>query len=76
MRLNKYTLDILLNSSVDALYEIYKEGYKARDLYLINTIRNIVSDKYCLKCLHQSYSPVDNWRNSKDIARFFTVNKL
>ena len=68
------TTSDLLSMNNEELYEVYSVAIKNRELPTINVIRNIIYDRYSLKALE--HSPVDNWRNSKDIARFFTVNKL
>ena len=67
----KYTTSQLLQLDNDQLYEVYSVAVKNRELNVINVIRNIVYDRFSLRALE--HSPVDNWRNSKDIARFFTV---
>ena len=64
-------LSDLLILSEDELYEVYRYGIEHKDLKLINTIRNIIYDKYSLKALE--HSPIDSWRDNKAIARFFTV---
>ena len=66
--------DNILSMSNDELYSLYLEALEQKDLKVINVIRSIISDRYSIRALEQS--PIDSWRNSKDIARFFTVNKL
>ena len=68
------TTSDLLSMNNEELYEVYSVAIKNRELPTINVIRNIIYDRYSLKALE--HSPIDSWRNSKDIARFFTVNKL
>ena len=64
-------LDDLLILSNDALYEVYKYGVEHKDLKLINTIRSIISDRYCLSELKKSH--LDNPFSNPDIARFFSL---
>ena len=64
-------LSDLLSMDNDSLYEVYRYGLEHIDLNLINTVRSVVADRFSLKALE--HSPVDDWRNSKAIARFFTV---
>ena len=59
----------LLSMDNEKLYEVYVQALKDRDLPMINTVRSVVADKYSLKALE--HSPIDDWRNSKAIARFF-----
>ena len=66
--------DNILSMSNEELYSLYLEALEQKDLKVINVIRSIISDRYSIRALEQS--PIDSWRNSKDIARFFTVNKL
>ena len=61
----------LLAMDNDALYEVYSVAIKNKDLKLINTIRNIISDRYCISELKKS--PLDEPFKNHDIARFFTV---
>ena len=67
-------LSDLLVMDNEKLYEVYRYGLEHKDLKLINTIRNIVADRFSLKALRQS--PLDNWKSNPEITRFFTVNKL
>ena len=67
----KYTTSQLLQLDNDQLYEVYSVAIKNRELKVINVIRNIISDRFSLRALE--HSPVDNWKDNKDIARFFTV---
>ena len=62
-------LSDLLSMDNDSLYEVYRYGLEHKDLKLINTVRSIISDRYCIRALESS--PIDDWRNSKAIARFF-----
>ena len=66
--------DNILSMSNEELYSLYLDALEQKDLKVINVIRSIISDRYSIRALEQS--PIDSWRNSKDIARFFTVNKL
>ena len=66
--------DNILSMTNEELYSLYLEALEQKDLKVINVIRSIISDRYSIRALEQS--PIDSWRNSKDIARFFTVNKL
>ena len=62
-------LSDLLSMDNEELYEVYKYGLEHKDLKLLNTVRSVVADKFSLRALE--HSPVDDWRNSKAIARFF-----
>lgn len=64
------TSDLLVMNN-DQLYEVYSVGIEHKDLKLINTCRSIIADRYSIRALKQS--TLDNWKNNKDIARFFTV---
>ena len=64
------TSDLLVMNN-DELYEVYRYAIEHKDLPKINVIRNIIYDRFSLRALEQS--PIDSWRNSKAIARFFTV---
>ena len=66
--------DNILSMSNEELYSLYLKALECKNLPVINTCRSVIADRYCIKELKKS--PLDNWRNSKDIARFFTVNKL
>ena len=65
------TVSELLVMNNDQLYEVYVQALKDRDLPIINTVRSVVADKYSLKALE--HSPIDNWRDNKSIARFFSL---
>ena len=65
------TISDLLSMNNEELYEVYSVAIKNRELPTINVIRNIIYDRYSIRALEQS--PIDSWRNCKDIARFFTV---
>ena len=67
-------LSDLLVMDNEKLYEVYKYGIEHKDLKLINTIRSIISDRYCISELKKSH--LDNPFSNPAIARFFTVNKL
>ena len=64
-------LDDLLILSNDALYEVYRYAIEHKDLKLINTIRSIISDRYCISELKKS--PLDNPFRNPLVKRFFTV---
>ena len=64
-------LSDLLSMNNEKLYEVYRYGIEHKDLKLINTVRSIISDRYCLSQLKKS--PLDEPFNNPDIARFFTV---
>lgn len=66
-------LSDLLAMDNDALYNEYVTAINNKDLPVINTIRNIIYDRYSIRALE--HSPIDNWRNSKEISRFFTVKR-
>lgn len=65
------TTSSLLAMTNDELYNEYVTAIKNKDLPVINTIRSVISDRYSIRALKQS--PLDNWKNNKDITRFFTV---
>ena len=64
-----FTVSDLISMDNEKLYEVYRYGVKHKDLKLINTVRSVVADRFSLRALE--HSPVDDWRNSKAIARFF-----
>ena len=64
-------LSDLLSMDNNQLYEVYRYGIEQKDLKLINTIRSIISDRYCIQELKKS--PLDNPFNNPDISRFFMV---
>lgn len=64
-------LDDLLILSNDALYEVYSVAIKNKDLKLINTIRSIISDRYCISELKKSI--LDEPFKNPEIKRFFMV---
>ena len=61
----------ILSMTNEELYSLYLEALKERNLNVINVIRSIISDRYCIRALE--HSPIDNWRDNKAIARFFDV---
>ena len=61
----------ILSMTNDELYSLYLEALECKSLPVINTVRSVISDRYSIKALRQS--PLDNWKDSKDIARFFTA---
>ena len=65
------TTSDLLAMDNDSLYEVYVAALKDRDLPMINTVRSVVADKFTIKALESS--PIDNWRDNKDIVRFFSL---
>lgn len=65
------TTSDLLAMNNDQLYEVYVTAVKNKNLPIINTVRSVIADRFSIKALKQS--PIDNWKNNKDIARFFTV---
>ena len=65
------TTSSLLAMTNDELYNEYVTAIKNRELPTINVIRSIIYDRYSIRALEHSH--IDSWRNSKDIARFFTV---
>ena len=69
--MSKYTTSQLLKLGNDSLYSVYLEGVKNKDLPIICTCRNIISDRYCISELKKS--PLDNPFDNSDIKRFFTV---
>ena len=62
-------LSDLLVMDNDSLYEVYVTAINNKDLKIINTVRNIIYDRYSIRALE--HSPIDSWRDNKAIARFF-----
>ena len=62
-------LSDLLSMDNEELYEVYKYGLEQKDLKLINTVRNIISDRYCIKELKKSI--LDEPFKNPLIKRFF-----
>ena len=69
--MSKYTTDYLLQLDNDSLYAVYLEGVKNKDLPVICTCRNIISDRFSISELKKS--PLDEPFKNHDIARFFNV---
>ena len=65
------TISDLLSMTNEELYEVYRYGIEQKDLKLINTIRNIISDRYCIQELKKSH--IDEPFKNPLISRFFTV---
>ena len=65
------TTSDLLSMNNEELYEVYVQALKDRNLNVVNVCRSVIADRYSIRALE--HSPIDSWRNSKDIARFFTV---
>ena len=61
----------ILSMSNDELYSLYLEALECKSLPVLNTIRNIIYDRYSIKALKQS--PLDEPFKNQDISRFFTV---
>ena len=64
----------ILSMSNEELYSLYLEALEQKNLNILNVVRSVIADRYSIRALE--HSPIDSWRNNKDIARFFTVNKL
>ena len=64
-------LSDLLVMDNEKLYEVYRYAIEHKDLKLINTIRSIISDRYCLSELKKS--PLDEPFRNHNISKFFTV---
>ena len=64
-------LDNILSMDNEELYSLYLEALKDRNLNVINVIRSIISDRYCLSELKKS--PLDEPFRNPDIARFYSV---
>ena len=64
-------LDNILFMDNEQLYEVYVQALKERDLNVLNVVRSIIADRYCLSELKKS--PLDEPFKNPDIARFFTV---
>ena len=67
----KYTNSQLLKMDNDSLYSVYLEGVKNKDLPLICTCRNIISDRFSISELKKSQ--LDNPFDNPLIKRFFNV---
>ena len=65
------TTSDLLSMNNGQLYEVYRYGIEQKDLKLINTIRGIISDRYCIQELKKSH--IDEPFKNPLISRFFTV---
>ena len=66
------TSDLLVMNN-DQLYNEYLKALEDRSLPLINTIRNIISDRYSIRELKKS--PLDEPFKNPDIARFFDAKQ-
>ena len=64
-------LSDLLSMNNEKLYEVYRYGIEHKDLKLINTVRSIISDRYCLSELKKS--PLDEPFRNNNISKFFIV---
>ena len=62
-------LSDLLAMDNEELYEVYRYGIEHKDLKLINTIRSIISSRYCLSELKKSI--LDEPFKNPEIKRFF-----
>ena len=62
-------LSDLLSMDNNQLYEVYRYGIEQKDLKLINTIRSIISDRYCISELKKSI--LDEPFKNPEIKRFF-----
>ena len=65
------TVSDLLSMNNGQLYEVYRYGIEQKDLKLINTIRSIISDRYCIQELKKSH--IDEPFKNPLISRFFTI---
>ena len=65
------TISDLLSMDNEELYEVYRYGIEQKDLKLINTIRSIISDRYCIQELKKSH--IDEPFKNPLISRFFTI---
>ena len=65
------TISDLLSMDNDQLYEVYSVAIKNKDLPIINTVRSVIADRYCISELKKS--PLDNPFENHDIARFYSV---
>ena len=63
------TTSDLLSMDNEELYNEYVAAIKNKNLPVVNVIRSIISDRYCIRALE--HSPIDSWRDNKAIARFF-----
>ena len=66
-------LDNILSMTNEELYEVYRYGIEHKDLKIINTVRSIIADRYCISELKKSH--LDEPFNNPDIARFFSVKQ-
>ena len=65
------TVSELLVMNNDQLYEVYVQALKDRDLNVVNVVRSVIADRYCLSELKKC--PLDNPFENPLIKRFFTV---
>ena len=63
--------DNIFSLSNDELYSLYLEALECKSLPVINTIRSIISSRYCISELKKS--PLDNPFRNPDISRFFSL---
>ena len=55
----------------EELYCLYLEALKERNLNVVNVVRSVVADRYCISELKKS--PLDEPFKNPLIKRFFTV---
>ena len=61
----------ILKLSEDELYSLYLKALKDRDLPMLNSVRSIIADRYCISELKKS--PLDEPFSNPLVKRFFSV---
>ena len=61
----------ILSMDNEQLYILYLEALKDRDLNVVNVVRSIIADRYCLSELKKS--PLDEPFSNPLVKRFFSV---
>ena len=61
----------ILKLSEDELYSLYLEALEQKNLPVINVVRSVVADRYCLSELKKS--PLDEPFRNNNISKFFIV---
>ena len=64
----------ILSMSNEELYSLYLEALEQKNLNILNVVRSVIADRYCIKELKKSH--IDEPFKNPLISRFFTVNKL
>ena len=64
----------ILSMSNEELYSLYLEALEQKNLNILNVVRSVIADRYCISELKKSH--IDEPFKNPAIKRFFTVNKL